>query len=511
MRLKKRGWGSAFAALLLPLALSAQGAISAKVGEPRSTAPAVRFPPGVSASQQIKVDGKVIRYRANVGWLPVFNNAGQAVAELSYVSFIMDGQSGARRPVTFALNGGPGASSAGLALGIGPKTIANGVDGTAPSSALDWHDNPATWLPFTDLVFIDPVGTGYSRSLLPPKGTAATFYGTIQDVSYLSRAMFDWLTANRRMDSPKYLVGESYGGFRTPRMLENLEFRGVGISGLILVSPYLDMTLETATGVRTDSLSPMAYVIDLPSMAAAKYEREGKVLTPELIRNADEYALGPYVTALLKGTSDPGGFELMVKQVASYTGVPEATVRALGGRLSQSTFLRDVFRGEGKIGSRYDINWTSPDPYPWSEEPREEDMVVSELLREGTGMTDLTSRILGWNPQEQYWIYDPSIPAQWDFGPRAHGSYAAAETESVGAIRRSLALDRNLRVLMANGYTDLACPFMESQLAAYQIPPEVKGNRLELRVYPGGHEFYARPGSALAFKRDVEALYRVEP
>jgi carboxypeptidase C (cathepsin A) len=510
MKPELTGVGRSLRRLALPLALWALGTVAAAAA-PQPAGLGARFPPGVTVAQMVRVGGKVLRYEAHAGWLPLFDHAGRVTARMSYVSFILDGSSGARRPVTFALNGGPGSASAGLALGIGPKTITMGVQGTGPSSPLDWHDNPATWLPFTDLVFLDPVGTGYSRSLLSPKQTIAHFYGTDQDVNYLSRAIFDWLKAHKRMDSPKYLVGESYGGLRTPLMVENLAFRGVGISGLILISPYLDMSVLTPTGVHTETLSPMSCVIDLPSMAAARYEREGKTLTRQLMRGVERYAIGPYVTALLQGTSDPAGFERMVKRVADYTGVPESTVRMLGGRLSQSVFLRDVFRSQGKIGSRYDIDWTSPDPYPWSNGPRGEDMVISQLSLEGAAMTDFLSRALGWTPPEQYWNYNPEVSAHWQYGPRSPTTAQPAETQSIGAIRRSLALDPHLRVLLANGYTDLACPFMMSRLAAYQIPPAVKGDRLELEVYPGGHEFYSRPQSALAFVHDAESLYRAGP
>lgn len=498
------------ARLLLPLSLWLLGTVAASARASAAPQPAglhLRFPPGVSAPQTARVGGQVLHYQAHAGWLPIVDHTGRVIAEMSYVSFILDGQPSARRPVTFALNGGPGSAAAGLALGIGPKTITMGVQGTGPSSPLDWHDNPATWLPFTDLVFLDPVGTGYSRSLLSPKQTISHFYGTGQDVNYLSRVIFDWLRTHKRMDSPKYLVGESYGGFRAPLMVEDLAFRGVGMSGLILISPYLDMSVLTPTGVHTETLSPMSYVIDLPSMAAARYERQGRTLTPELMRGVERYALGPYVTALLEGTADPARFKRMVERVAHYTGVPESTVRALGGRLSQSVFLREVFRSEGRIGSRYDIDWTSPDPYPWSSRPRGEDMVISQLSLEGAAMTDFLGRILGWTPPEQYWNYNPEVSEHWQYGPRSSATAQPAETQSFGAIRRSLALDPHLRVLMANGYTDLACPFMMSRLAADQIPPAVKGKRLQVEVYPGGHEFYSRPQSALAFVHDVEALY----
>ncbi len=511
MRLKLTDPGPAIGWIARLMALSLLGTIAALAAPPAPASAPARFPPGVSREQTARIGGKVLRYQVHAGWLPLLDHTGRVIARMSYVSFILDGESSARRPVTFALNGGPGSASAGLTLGIGPKTITMGVQGTGPSSPLDWHDNPASWLPFTDLVFLDPVGTGYSRSLLSPKQTIARFYGTDQDVDYLSRVIFDWLKTHKRMNSPKYLVGESYGGFRAPLMVEDLTFRGVGMSGLILISPYLDMSVLTPTGVHTETLSPMSYVIDLPSMAAASYEREGRKLTPQLMRGVEQYAVGPYVTALLNGTSDPAGFERMVKRVAHYTGVPAATVRALGGRLSQSVFLRDVFRNQGTIGSRYDIDWTSPDPHPWSHGPKGEDMVISQLSLEGAALTDFLGRILGWTPPEQYWNYNPEVSAHWQYGPRSSATAQPAETQSFGAVDRSLAVDPHLRVMMANGYTDLACPFMMSRLAADQIPPAVKGKRLELEVYPGGHEFYSRPRSALAFMHDVEELYRAAP
>lgn len=507
MRLELTRVARSSARHLLPVALWLAGTLTAYAVPPNPPARVPRFPPGVTVPQTVRIGGKILHYEAHAGWLTLVDHTGRVIAKMSYVSYLLDGRSSAHRPVTFALNGGPGSASAGLDLGIGPKTITMGVQGTGPSSPLDWHGNAATWLPFTDLVFLDPVGTGYSRSLLSPKQTVAHFYGTEQDVNYLSRVIFDWLKSHKRMDSPKYLVGESYGGFRAPLMVENLAFRGVGISGLVLISPYLDMSVLTPTGVHIETLSPMSYVIDLPSMAAARYEREGKTLTPQLMRGVERYAIGPYVTALLQGTSNPAGFAHMVKRVAHYTGVPETTVRKLGGRLSQSVFLRDVFRSQGRIGSRYDIDWTSPDPYPWSDRPRGEDMVISQLSLEGAAMTDFLSRILGWTPPEQYWNYNPEVSAHWRYGPRVPATAQPAVTESYGAIGRSLALDPHLQVMIANGYTDLSCPFMMSRLAADQIPPAVKGDRLKLEIYPGGHEFYSRPKSALAFMHDVEALY----
>ncbi|MEI9903127.1 MAG: hypothetical protein WDN06_03435 [Asticcacaulis sp.] len=148
---------------------------------------------------------------------------------------------GPGRPVTFAFNGGPGASSVYLNMGaVGPRHVEFGVEGDAPSD-MKVTDNPNTWLDMTDLVFIDPVGTGFSRADEDADAAKTDFYSTEADIKYLSRVVYDWLTANGRMRSPKYVMGESYGGYRAPRIANALQTRmGVGVSGIVMVSPYLD-------------------------------------------------------------------------------------------------------------------------------------------------------------------------------------------------------------------------------------------------------------------------------
>ena len=174
------------------------------------------FPADAHAQQTAQIDGRTLKYTATVGSLPVRDAKGNVVAEVMFTAYTMDG--GRDRPVTFALNGGPGASSVYLNLGaIGPKRVAFGVEGNNPSDPATLHDNPGSWLPFTDLVFIDPVGTGFSRALVDDKKATELFYSTDADIQYLSRIIYDWLVKNGRLQSPKYLVGESYGGFRGPR------------------------------------------------------------------------------------------------------------------------------------------------------------------------------------------------------------------------------------------------------------------------------------------------------
>ena len=188
----------------------------------------------------MQLNGKALPYKVTVGTLPVKNN-GKKIGEVVFTAYTVTGEN---RPVTFALNGGPGASSVFLNFGaIGPKRIEFGREGDSPSDPATLTDNPGTRLDFTDLVFIDPIGTGFSRPLTSPDEAKKQFYNTENDIQYLSRVIYDWLVKNERLNSRKYLVGESYGGYRGPRITHYLQTQlGVALNGLVLVSPYLNPT-----------------------------------------------------------------------------------------------------------------------------------------------------------------------------------------------------------------------------------------------------------------------------
>jgi carboxypeptidase C (cathepsin A) len=200
------------------------------------------LPPEASVKQTTRVAGRTISYTASVGALSVRDDKGKITAQVVYTAFILDGPREPSRPVTFAFNGGPGAASVFLDFGaIGPERLEFGAAGDVPSDPARTIDNDGTWLDFTDLVCIDPVGTGFSRSLVGADETKKAFWATKPDIEYLSRIVYDWLLKNGRMASPKYLVGESYGGFRGPRITHYPQTQlGVGVSGVVLVSPFLD-------------------------------------------------------------------------------------------------------------------------------------------------------------------------------------------------------------------------------------------------------------------------------
>jgi carboxypeptidase C (cathepsin A) len=472
-------------------------AVQSKPAEKAADKPADMRPPlpaDAHVDQTIQLDGRPLKYTATVGTLPVYAADGKKSADVVFTSYVIEGRD---RPVTFALNGGPGAASVYLNLGaIGPKRVPFGEEGDSPSEAT-LTDNPGTWLDFTDLVFLDPVGTGFSRSYLNADDTKKEFYSTDNDIHYLSRVIYDWLLKNERLRSRKYLVGESYGGYRGPRITRYLQSQlGVAMNGVVLVSPYLNPTID-----ENGDLSPMAWIVTLPSMAAAHLERTDN-LTPAAIAGVIAYARGDYAQDLLKGRSDPQATARLVKRVTELTGLDEAFVRRAGGRVEIGAFLREVAREGGKIGSVYDSNVTAFDPFPFSPGQRGNDPLLDSIIAPTTtAMVDFVTRVVGWKVEARYNALSYEVNAAWDV------SSAALRTGAVPDLRQSIAADFKLRVLIAHGWNDLSCPFMASILTVDQMPDMGEPSRVQVHEYPGGHMFYSRPASRAAFKKDVQEMF----
>jgi carboxypeptidase C (cathepsin A) len=455
------------------------------------------LPADKTVPQTVRINGKVISYRATIGKIAVRNEKGETIGEVVYTAYTVPGAD-PRRPVTFAINGGPGASSVYLNMGaIGPKHVQFGTQGDAPSDAPIATDNPNSWLDFTDLVFIDPIGTGFSRSLVDADKTKKAFYANDPDIHYLSRIIYDWLVKEGRLRSPKYIIGESYGGYRAPRIAYELQSQiGVGVSGMVMVSPYLD----PASGDDATALSPLPWMIDLPSMAAANLERKGQ-LTPEAMAQVEAYTRGAFASDLLKGRSDPQATDRIVARVTELTGLDPALVQRLGGRIDSDTFLREVHRADGTIGSVYDSNVTAFDPFPWSARRQAADPILDALIAPTTSaMVDFVTREVGWKTDERYNALSYAVGRAWDNGK--------PKDTPVSDLRRAIANDPKMRVMIAHGWDDLSCPFFASRLIVDQMPAFGQAERVKLAVYPGGHMFYSRRDSGAAFKRDAEALYR---
>ena len=452
------------------------------------------LPADTHVQQTAQVDGKTLHYTVTIGTLPVKGKDNKTVGEVVYTAYTVEGKD---RPVTFAMNGGPGASSVYLNFGaIGPKRIAFGSEGDSPSDLPALNDNPATWLDFTDLVFIDPVGTGYSRSLVPESEAKELFYSTNSDIHYLSRTIFDWLVKNGRMLSRKYFVGESYGGYRGPRITHFLQTQlGVALNGVILVSPYLNPAQEANA-----DLSPLAWMMTLPSIAAAHMERE-HTLTQTAMDAVISYTRGDYAVALMRGRSDPDATQRMLQHVTELTGLDPVFVKRSGGRLETQAFLREVFRSEGKLGSRYDPNVTAYDPFPYDPDQRSNDPILESIVAPTTtAMVNFVTQTVGWKADGRYEALSMDVNRLWSRGDELRKG-------AVEDLREAVAADIKMRVLIVHGWNDLSCPFMGSVLSVDQMPLMGDATRVQVREYPGGHMFYSRPASSSSLRKDVMDLF----
>lgn len=457
------------------------------------------FPSDKTIHQIMQLGGRTLKYDATVGSLPVFDEKGKQVASVMFTAYTVPGPG---RPVTFALNGGPGASSVYLNLGaIGPKRVQFGAEGNSPSDPATPIDNPGTWLDFTDLVFIDPVGTGFSYSQVKEDEAKKRFYNPKSDVEYLSRIIYDWLVKNERLASSKYLVGESYGGFRGPRITHYLQTRlGVAMRGMVLVSPYLDPGASS-----NGDLSPLPWMLTLPSIAAANLERQGKLdeaTMAEIVR----YTRTDYVADLLLGRSDPQATDRIVKRVTELSGLDPLFVRRSGGRLETQAYLREIYRAEGKLGSRYDSNVTGWDPFPFDPTQRTNDPILDSIIAPTTtAMVDFITHTVGWKYDGRYNALSYEVNKLWnDNDNEEHDRVARGSVEE---LRESVAVDPRFDVLIAHGWGDLSCPFMASVLIVDQMPVMGNASRIQVKEYAGGHMFYSRSDSQRALRKDVMKMY----
>jgi carboxypeptidase C (cathepsin A) len=267
------------------------------------------------------------------------------------------------------------------------------------------------------------------------------------------------------------------------------------MNGVVLVSPYLNPTIET-----NGDLSPIPWMMTLPSITAAHLEREQK-LTPEAMAGVIAYTEGEYATTLLKGRADDDATRRMIARVTEMTGLDAEFVKFSGGRLETQAYLREVHREEGKLGSIYDSNVTSFDPFPFAPEQRANDPILASIIAPLTSaMVDFVTRIVGWKVDERYNALSYDVNRMWDRGDDLRQG-------SVPQLRQAVAADPKLRVMIVHGWNDLSCPFMGSILTANQIPVMGDATRVAVREYPGGHMFYTRESSRMALRKDTMEMY----
>jgi carboxypeptidase C (cathepsin A) len=463
-----------------------------------ATAEQHRLPPDSTTKHALALPGRTLAFTATAGSIRLFDGKGEAQADLAYTSYQLDGADTRTRPVTFLFNGGPGAASAWLQFGdAGPWRLAFSGDAASSSASPELLPNAETWLDFTDLVFIDPVGTGYSRFVATGDDVRKRFFSVDGDVSSLSVMIRRWLEKHDRLLSPKFVAGESYGGIRGPKIVRNLQTQqGVGVKGLILVSPVFDFREFSGSSL-------LQYVWSLPSMAAVAREKEKGSVTRADMADVERYAHGEFVIDLLKGEADTEATNRIADKVSTLTGIDQAVSRRLAGRFGTIEFRREFDRKNGKVTGRYDASVMGFDSYPDSSFFHFGDPSAEPLFAPLTSAAvDLTTRRLNWRPDGSYNLFSGAADSGWDWGRGLN------PPESISQLRQVLALDPKLKLLVAHGLFDLATPYFGSKILLDQLPGYATPDRVKLAVYPGGHMFYSRDASRQAFRDEVQAIMK---
>jgi carboxypeptidase C (cathepsin A) len=464
-----------------------------------ATVPPGRLPADVTTHQTLELPNRTLHFTATAGSIPLRDDKGALQTEIGFVAYQLDGGNKQTRPVTFALNGGPGAASGWLQVGaIGPWRVKLSDDPNHPAASPAPIPNADTWLDFTDLVFIDPPGTGYSTI---PGGEAARkrFWSVSGDVTALAEVIRRWLDRNDRSVSPHFLIGESYGGFRVPRVARVLQSeQGVAVAGFVLLSPLLDAHSQSGF---TD---PFGWVDLLPSEVAAARALKGPVTRADLA-DVEQYAATDYLTDLVRGERDTAAVDRLATRVAALTGLNPALVRRYHGRLDRDVFLHELQRARGLVGSVYDATIADPDPFPHRSLGNYPDPVLEGFRAPVTSaMVAIYNDKLNWRPDGTYNVLNETVWREWDWG---HGM---GRPESISYIQAALSLNPRMRVLIAHGLFDLVTPYFTDVLNLRMLPGDEAG-RVLLSVYPGGHMFYSDDTSRAALRRDAQALYAAQP
>jgi carboxypeptidase C (cathepsin A) len=331
------------------------------------------LPADAVSEKEINVAGRTIAYTATAGTLSLFDQSGERSAAIFYTAYTLKGAAAESRPVTFVFNGGPGAASAFLHLGLaGPKIAGFGPEGRDGSVAR-LRDNPESWLAFTDLVFIDPVGTGWSRAQKPDD--AGAFYNIGRDAESIAKVIALYVAKNGRDAAPKFLLGESYGGFRAVKVAKTLQHdQGIVVSGILMVSPLLD-----AEFLFGSSRYALGAALQLPSLIAAELERR-HAFTPAALAEGERFAMNEYLTTLAGPPPTGEKADAFYARLAQLSGLPVETVTKTRG------FIRDVYlkqlRGaQDQVVSRYDAGFATPDPYPEAFGPEGPDPILDGFVR----------------------------------------------------------------------------------------------------------------------------------
>ena len=451
------------------------------------------LPPDSITEHSIDTPKGKLAYTATAGTLAFYDQSGEQSAAVFYTAYVANG-SQTNRPLTFVFNGGPGAASAFLHLGlVGPRILDLGPGGRDAATA-QLRDNPDTWLGFTDLVLIDPIGTGWSRTVKPDD--ASHFWSIRGDADAFAKAIALYVAKNNRAASPKYLFGESYGGFRAAKVARALQReQGIVISGIVMLSPMLEGWLTFG-----DDKSALRSALQLPSLAAAALERKN-AFSSAALAEAEKFAMTDYLTTMAGPPPRGAAASAFYARVAQLTGLPVDVVTQQRGFIAEA-YVKNL-RPNGKIVSRYDVNFAVDDPYPEARSGHGPDPIVDGITRAyGGAMAAYARNELGFKTEMTYALLASDANNHWDWqGGRMH---ASVEDD----LRTLLAFGPSFRLLIAHGLSDMITPYAMTRYILNHLPQADAPGRAELKLYRGGHMLYLEPQSRKAFGADVAAFIR---
>ena len=466
--------------------------------DPKPEKPETHDP--ITREASVVINGEEIDYKVTAAKLVLKSDDGKPRASVFHVAYERTKvESPTKRPVIFVFNGGPGSSAVWLHLGaLGPRRVPTTPDGLQPlPPPRAVIDNPHSILDVADLVFIDPVSTGYSR---PEKDTKASeFHGLEGDIRSVSDFIRRWVSTHDRWASPKYLLGESYGGMRAAGVAQHLQRSyGMTLNGVVLLSAVLDFrTLRSAQG------DDLTYAVHLPTYTAtAHYHGKLRGDRAKLVEGARKFAMGEYAAALLKGADlEPARRKALAQRLAEFTGLPAPLILDHDLRIDSSLFRKELLRNKGLVLGRFDarVSWPSESRAPGG--PAYDPSFSLAFGAFSTAMLDYLTRELGWEEESPYEILSGKVHS-WDWGSK--NSIVNVTPRLSSAMRNNPELD----VLVMCGHTDLATPAagIEYSIRHLFTLPDDRRREIRFEYYDAGHMFYLNEPDLTKMRKDLRSF-----
>ncbi len=482
-----------------------EAAASEKAKTPEPKKKEEKEEPPVVTHHEIRAGGRILKYTATTGLMPLKSESGEVEARIFFVAYTLDraGAPAEKRPLMFSFNGGPGSSSVWLHLGaLGPKRVRMKDDGMMPSPPYALVDNEETWLAESDLVFIDPVGTGYSRAAKPELGKK--FWSVEGDIVSVGEFIRLYLARNERWTSPLFLVGESYGTTRAAGLSGHLVDKGIAFNGILLVSSILNF--QTAQFTKGNDLP---YPLFLPTYTATAWyhkklpaDLQSKPLRA-VLDEVEKFASGDYPFALAKGDALPQAErKAIAERLARYTGLDAAWLDRADLRIEIQHFCKELLRNERRTAGRLDSRFVGIDQSAVSERP-DFDPSMTAIRPPYTAMFNQYVRAaLGYKSDATYHILGGGI-GPWDWGAR-NGFADTSES-----LRQAFAKNPDMKLFVASGHFDLATPYFATQytLQHMGLDPSQRA-RITAREYEAGHMMYIHTGELAKLRKDVGAFLK---